>query len=128
MTIKDYIRENCHIDYEAVIAYYEYDPSINGIDIDFEYDEEEADGFETTEIDIQKELADKLIDKAESVYQCDEASFEDMVNEHYIDSYIGDGADPQGIYRFFDYDKFREHLLNDGFFEHNGYWFIGTKS
>ena len=125
MTIKDYIKGNCHIPYEAIIAYYEHDTSVSGIDIDFEYDEKEAGGFEAMEIDIQKELADKLIDKAESVYQCDEDSFVDEVNDHYIDQYIADGADPQGIYRFFDYDKFRNHLFEDGFFEHNGYWFIG---
>lgn len=123
-TIREYIKDNCHIDYEAVIAYYEYDPSINGIDIDFEYDENEADGFETTEFEIQKELADELIEKAEENYQCDDDGFEDMVNELYIDPCIEGTADPDTIYRYFDYDKFRNDLLMDNYFYNNGYYFL----
>ena len=131
-TIKDYIKDNCHIDYDAVIAYYEHDPSINGIDIDFEYDEKNEDDFEnpedygmySTEIEIQKELADELIEKAEENYQCDDDVFEDMVNELYIDPCIEGAADPDTIYRYFDYDRFRNDLLMNNYFYSNGYYFL----
>lgn len=132
MTIRDYIKDNCHIDYEAVIAYYEYDPSINGINIDFEYDEKNEDDFEnpedygvySTEIEIQKELADELIEKAEENYQCDDDTFEDMVNELYIDPCIEGAVDPDTIYRYFDYDRFRNELLMGNYFYNNGYYFL----
>lgn len=133
MTIREYIKDNCHIDYEAVIAYYENDPSINDIDIDFEYDDEKDAGeFDTaedyddynSEIEVQKELADELIEKAEENYQCDDDTFEDMVNELYIDPCIEGAADPDTIYRYFDYDRFRNDLLMNNYFYSNGYYFL----
>ena len=131
MTIRDYIKDKCHIDYEAVIAYYEsgyYDTEIN-LDLD---DEKDAGEFENPEdygmyfeeIDIQKELADALIEKAQEAYQCDDDTFEDMVNELYIDPCVEGAADPDMIYRFFDYDKFRNELLIDDYFYSNGYYFL----
>ena len=133
MTIREYIKDNCHIDHDAVIAYYENDPSINDIDIDFEYDDEKGAGeFDTAEdydmyyeeIDLQKEYADELIEKAEENYQCDDDTFEDMINELYIDPCIEGAADTDTIYRYFDYDRFRNDLLMDNYFYSNGYYFL----
>ena len=132
MTIREYIKDNCRIDYEAVIAYYENGPSINDIDLDFEIDERGVEEFESgedydnyySEIDLQKEYADELIEKAEENYQCDDDTFEDMVNELYIDPCIEGAADPDTIYRYFDYDRFRNDLLMDNYFYSNGYYFL----
>ena len=131
MTIREYIKDNCHIDYEAVIAYYESGYYDTEIDLDLD-DEKDAGEFENPEdygmyfeeIDVQKELADALIEKAEENYQCDEDGFEDMVNDHYIYQYLSDDADPNGIFRYFDYDKFKKDLFDDGFFCYNGYYFL----
>lgn len=123
MTIRDYIRDNCYIPYEAVIAYYESGHFDGEVYIDFDIDEKEE-----GEIEVQKTLAQKLIDDAESVYQCDEDGFVDEVNDHYIYQYLSDDADPNGIFRYFDYDKFKKDLFDDGFFCYNGYYFLGTKS
>lgn len=136
MTIRDYIRDNCVIAYGAVIAYFESGRYDTDVDLDFEIDEIDPVDFDTaeeydkycTEIEVQKKLAQKLIDDAESVYQCDEDSFIDEVNDHYIYQYLSDDADPNGIFRYFDYDKFKKHLFDDGFFCYNGYYFLGTKS
>lgn len=122
-TIKEYIKDNCHIPYEAVIAYYESGHFDGEVDIDFDIDEKEE-----GEIEVQKALAQKLIDDAESVYQCDEDGFVDEVNDHYIYQYLSDDADPNGIFRYFDYDKFKKDLFDDGFFCYNGYYFLGTKN
>ena len=132
-TIREYIKDNCHIDYEAVIAYYESGYCNVEVDIDFEYDDEkEAGEFETSEdydnyyseIDLQKELADALIEKAEENYQCDDDGFEDMVNELYIDPCIEGAANPDTIYRYFDYDSFRRDLLMGDYFYQDGYYFL----
>lgn len=132
-TIREYIKDNCRIDYEAVIAYYESGYCNVEVDIDFEYDDEkEAGEFETSEdydnyyseIDSQKELADELIEKAEENYQCDDDGFEDMVNELYIDPCIEGAANPDTIYRYFDYDRFRNDLLMDNYFYQDGYYFL----
>ena len=131
MTIRDYIKDNCHIDYEAVIAYYESDYYDTEIDLDLD-DEKDAGEFENPEdygmyfeeIDLQKEYADELIEKAEENYQCDDDTFEDMVNELYIDPCVEGAAYPDTIYRFFDYDRFRNELLMNGYFYSNGYYFL----
>ena len=132
MTIREYIKDNCHIDYEAVIAYYESGYYDTEIDLDFEWEEKGEDDFESeedyddynTEIEVQKELADALIEKAQEAYQCDDDGFEDMVNELYIDPCIEGAADPDTIYRYFDYDRFRNDLLMDNYFYSNGYYFL----
>ncbi len=131
MTIREYIKDNCHIDYDAVIAYYESGYYDTEIDLDLD-DEKDAGEFENPEdygmyfeeVDIQKELADELIEKAEENYQCDDDTFEDMVNELYIDPYVEGAADPDTIYRYFDYDRFRNDLLMDNYFYSNGYYFL----
>ena len=131
MTIREYIKDNCHIDYDAVIAYYESDYYDTEIDLDLD-DEKDAGEFENSEdygmyfeeIDLQKEYADELIEKAEENYQCDDDTFEDMVNELYIDPCIEGAADPDTIYRYFDYDKFKKDLFDNGFFCYNGYYFL----
>lgn len=132
MTIKDYIREKSDIG-DAVIAYGESGYYSGDVDLDFEYDDEkEAGEFETSEdydayyeeIEVQKELADELIEKAEENYQCDDDTFEGMVNELYIDPCIEGAADPDTIYRYFDYDRFRNDLLMDNYFYSNGYYFL----
>ena len=47
-----------------------------------------------------------------------------MVNELYIDPSVAGAADPTTIYRYFDYDKFRDDLLMDNYFYHDGYYFL----
>lgn len=131
MTIREYIKDNCRIDYEAVIAYYESGYYDTEIDLDLD-DEKDAGEFENPEdyamyfeeVDIQKELAGELIEKAEENYQCDDDTFEDMVNELYIDPCVEGAAGPDTIYRYFNYDRFRSDLLMDNYFYSNGYYFL----
>ena len=131
MTIRDYIREKSDIG-DAVIVYGESGYYGGDVDLDFEWEEKNEDDFETeedydyynSEIEAQKELADELIEKAEENYQCDDDTFEDMVNELYIDPCIEGAADPDTIYRYFDYDRFRNELLMGDYFYSNGYYFL----
>lgn len=131
MTVKEYIREKSDIG-DAVIVYGESGYYSGDVDLDFEWEEKDEDDFESeedyddynTEIEVQKELADALIEKAQEAYQCDDDGFEDMVNELYIDPCIEGAADPDTIYRYFDYDRFRNDLLMDNYFYSNGYYFL----
>lgn len=131
MTIKEYIREKSDIG-DAVIVYGESGYYGGDVDLDFEWEEKDEDDFETeedyddynSEIEAQKELADNLIEKAQEAYQCDSDGFEDMVNELYIDPCIEGAADPDTIYRYFNYDRFRNDLLMDNYFYSNGYYFL----
>ena len=131
MTIRDYIREKSDIG-DAVIVYGESGYYNGDVDLDFEWEEKDEDDFESeedyddynSEIEVQKELADELIEKAQEAYQCDDDGFEDMVNELYIDPCIEGAADPDTIYRYFDYDRFRNDLLMDNYFYSNGYYFL----
>ena len=131
MTIRDYIREKSDIG-DAVIVYGESGYYNGDVDLDFEWEEKDEDDFESeedyddynSEIEVQKELADALIEKAQEAYQCDDDGFEDMVNELYIDPCIEGAADPDTIYRYFDYDRFRNDLLMDNYFYSNGYYFL----
>ena len=131
MTIKDYIGEKSGIG-DAVIVYGESGYYNGDVDLDFEWEEKDEDDFETeedyddynSEIEVQKELADALIEKAQEAYRCDDDGFEDMVNELYIDPCIEGAADPDTIYRYFDYDRFRNDLLMDNYFYSNGYYFL----
>ena len=131
MTIRDYIREKSDIG-DAVIAYGESGYYSGDVDLDFEWEEKDEDDFDSeedyddynTEIEVQKELADELIEKTEENYQCDDDTFEDMVNELYIDPCIEGAANPDTIYRYFDYYRFRRDLLMDNYFYSNGYYFL----
>ena len=131
MTIKDYIREKSDIG-DVVIVYSESGYYSGDVDLDFEWEEKDEDDFESeedyddynSEIEVQKELADALIEKAQEAYQCDSDEFEDMVNEIYINPCVEGAADPDTIYRYFDYDRFRNDLLVYNYFYSNGYYFL----
>ena len=131
MNIREYIEENSYIG-DAVIVYYESGYSDIDINLDLEIDEKDDGEFETSEdydayyeeIETQKELADKLIEEAEGAYQCDDDGFEDMVNEVYIDPALSGAADAERIYRYFDYDKFRDDLLVGDYYYEGGYYFL----
>lgn len=131
MTIRDYIREKSGIG-DAVIVYGESGYYGGDVDLDFEWEEKDEDDFESeedyddynSEIEVQKELADALIEKAQEAYQCDDDSFEDMVNEVYINPFIEGANNPEFLYLYFDYDSFRNDLLKGDFFYQDGYYFL----
>lgn len=131
MTIKEYIREKSDIG-DAVIVYGESGYYGGDVDLDFEWEEKDEDDFESeedyddynSEIEVQKELADALIEKAQEAYQCDSDGFEDMVNEVYLNPFIEGADNPEFFYVYFDYDSFRNDLLKRDLFYQDGYYFL----
>lgn len=135
MTIENYIENNENFDGNIVLAYYKsgyWNSGYHGDEVWLwlgiderrkDFDTEEQYNEHLKDVEVHKGLADELIEKAKNAYQCDSDSFNQMVNEIYIEPIVAGAADPDTIYRYLDYNKLRNDLLTNNYFYYGGYYF-----